>query len=146
MCLVFLIDFVDGIKENKVTVFKSNKTERTNLPNKWIHRKSDNVLFPVLENMDLSTSRHVAFTDKKPILPQSADIKKPFTVNLNDLDSVAKRKQNKTSKNKKSKREKIRTNVNKGDIAIVTQNRDLGLSDLMWQERLPVFVLVLVSG
>jgi hypothetical protein len=56
MCLVLLIDFVDGIKESKVTVFKSNKTERTNLPNKWIHRKSDNVLFPVLENIDLSTS------------------------------------------------------------------------------------------
>ena len=106
MCLVFLIDFVDGIKESKVTVFKSNKTERTNLPNKWIHRKSDNVLFPVLENIDLSTSRHVAFTDKKPILPPSADIKKSFTVNLNDLDSVTKRKQNKTSKNKKLKKRK----------------------------------------
>lgn len=100
LCLVFDIEVAESVsvKDNSM---KSNSTVRAILPEKWIRRDADNVIFPVLDNMHLSTSRHVAFTDTKPVLPPSSDFDNTYMVDIETIKSDAKRRPRKKQRGKK---------------------------------------------
>lgn len=110
ICVMLMTDVLNALSMKENINSKSKNTTRNILPEKWIHRTSDNVLFPILDNMELSTSRHVAFTENKPILPPSSDFRNSFTVGLNKINSFSKVQTGKKRRNRKNKKRKNRKN------------------------------------
>lgn len=84
---------------------KSNST-RALLPEKWIRRDFDNVIFPVLDNMQLSTSRHVAFTNTRPVLPPSGDFQNSYLVDLESIQFDSQRRRGRRNRKNKSRKGK----------------------------------------